>query len=154
MGECVEVENLPMDAVLGGVMQVDLLSLPPPPKRLKPQWTLRPFDETHSSLERIPFGDEGGGGGNQQPLRCTFHVPESVHLVPSEQPRVMAWDAHKKTWTTEGVHTTVNVILMLPQMGAVNEALDFRWWSITSRQELSDSWPFAQVIALTETLAV
>lgn len=102
-----EAAQFSPDMVLGGVMQVDLLSLPPAPKTIKPGWVVRPFNQSPDALERLPFGDEAPGNSSvQQPLRCTFRVPDSVHIVPTESPKVVVWDAANHCWTTEGVHVT------------------------------------------------
>jgi len=96
------------DMVLGGVMQVDLLAQPPPAKKLRPQWVLRPSRTTAVELERVPFGEDSASSASaQQPLRCTFRVPDSVFFVPTESPRIVTWDSKLEQWTSDGVNSQV-----------------------------------------------
>mmetsp|Transcript_10332 Transcript_10332/g.29508 ORF Transcript_10332/g.29508 Transcript_10332/m.29508 type:complete len:743 (-) Transcript_10332:171-2399(-) len=96
------------DLVLGGVMQVDLLAQSPPAKKLRPKWVLRPSRTPTVELERVPFGEDSPNSASaQQPLRCTFRIPDSVYFVPSESPRIVTWDAKISQWTSDGVNSQV-----------------------------------------------
>ena len=93
------------DMVLGGVMSVELLHLPPAPKVVKPGWVLRTANELTAELQRMPFGEDPGAVATQQPLRVNFHVPESVFVVPGDEERkIVVWDAATSAWITDGVN--------------------------------------------------
>ena len=92
------------DMILGGVMSVELMYLPPAPKVVKPGWILRTANVLTSELQRMPFGDDPGAVATQQPLRVNFHVPGSVYVVPNDDERkIVVWDAPSTSWTTDGV---------------------------------------------------
>ena len=101
----------PTDMVLGGVMTLDLLSLPPKPKRVKPQWVLRPTTEAFANSLQVadtPYSAEHTHNtGALAALRCTFQVPDSVFAVPEESPKVVAWDAATQQWSTDGIDPKV-----------------------------------------------
>jgi hypothetical protein len=94
---------------LGGVTVVDLLTLPPVPKRVK-GWTLRQVSGSGQSVSRMAYpiptaGGESGAGasvGNAAPLRLTLSLPRDV-VVADKMVRVGWWDEEAKTWSLEGV---------------------------------------------------
>jgi len=100
------------DMVLGGVMTLDILALPPKPKRVKPQWVLRPttvdFGSELQPADTPYSGESAGAGGGVAALRCTFQVPDSVFMVPEENPKVVAWDTQKLKWTMDGIDQNTN----------------------------------------------
>ena len=92
------------DLVLGGTMYLELVALPPAPKRVRPQWVLRPVTELSESLELLPYPLSGEHTAvvAPPPLRCTISVPEGV-IVPADSPRVAWWDEKAKCWSDEPV---------------------------------------------------
>jgi hypothetical protein len=89
--------------VVGGLLQVEFVLLPQPPKTVKGM-VMRASSVLGSSLQRVPYGDEHGASAITAPLKVSLHVPPSVYFVPSEEDRkVLFWDYHISQWTTEGV---------------------------------------------------
>lgn len=89
--------------VVGGLLQVEFVLLPPPPKTVKGM-VMRATSVLGSSLQRVPYGDEHGASAITAPLKVSLHVPPSVYFVPSEEDRtVLYWDFHTSQWTTQGV---------------------------------------------------
>jgi hypothetical protein len=95
------------DLVIGGLINVDILLLPPPPKQVKQQWVIRSSTVQSSELQRLHYGEEHGLGAILAPLKIHMHVPKSVYLVSSEALKVVLWDKKTNQWTTDGVHQDV-----------------------------------------------
>lgn len=109
--------------VLGGTLQLEVVELPPPPKEIKPKWTMQQLTglATNVKVMHFPPGAEidtpfvyAGGAvpAPNQYLRARVRVPESI-VVPTgfgdtdESPlRVAWWDTSRRSWidgTTSGV---------------------------------------------------
>lgn len=108
---------------LGGSIQLEVVELPPPPKEIKPKWTMQQLTGLATSVKvahfppgaevDTPFVYTGSGvPAPNQYLRARVVVPESI-IVPaapdgaSDSPlRVAWWDTSRKSWidgTTSGV---------------------------------------------------
>jgi hypothetical protein len=93
----------PTDLVVGGLLLVEFVLLPLPPKTVKGM-VMRQTSALGSSLQRVPYGDEHGASAITAPLKVHLHVPASVFFVPAEADRkVLHWDGHTLQWSTEGV---------------------------------------------------
>lgn len=94
------------DMPVGGVLQLDLLMLPEPPKRVK-GWTLRVAVPLAESLERHPYpasahGEVGAlAPTNVAPLKVRLTLPP--HTVLPREARVGWWDAATSSWQEDGV---------------------------------------------------
>ena len=90
---------------LGGVLSIELMALPQPPKKVK-GWTIRPVAEAGVPIVRQSYPTPAAGGdgmsGSAPPLRITFTVAPTV-LLPEGTPRVGGWDADAGAWKVEGI---------------------------------------------------
>ena len=94
---------------LGGVLSLELLTLPPPTKKVK-GWTLRQVTALCTTVHRQPYplpssaGDANSApmSNTAQPLRVTYVVPTSV-LVPDAAHQVGWFDPEAQAWKTDGV---------------------------------------------------
>ena len=90
---------------LGGVLSIELMALPQPPKKVK-GWTIRPVAEAGVPIVRQSYPTPAAGGdgmsGSAPPLRITFTVAPTV-LLPEGTPRVGGWDADAGSWKVEGI---------------------------------------------------
>ena len=110
---------------LGGVLNFELLSLPPLPKKIK-GWTMRPVTEMTNSVVHVQYPMPNADGvvvpGSAPPLRISFLVPATCLLPPNVEcpgdsveddegkekkpPRgftVGWWDAATHRWSTDDV---------------------------------------------------
>lgn len=101
------------DFVIGGLVNVDILLLPPPPKQVKQQWVIRSSTVQSSQLQYLHYGEDHGMGAILAPLKIHMHIPTSVYLISSEALKVVLWDVKNKKWTTEGVHQDVSVAFFI-----------------------------------------
>jgi hypothetical protein len=96
---------------LGGVTIVDLLTLPPPPKRVK-GWTLRHASTAQPAVTRMaypipPVGGESAAAAAAAaaaapPLRLMLTLPSDV-VVADKMVRVGWWDEDSGQWSLDGV---------------------------------------------------
>eukprot|EP00741_Cyanophora_paradoxa_P006968 tig00001065_g6741.t1 len=113
-------------SVLGPVISLELLALPPPPKKAR-GWTIRHVTALATNVQRLPYpippqggaaaapagaGGEGGAGGvapalsvapsaaTAPPMKVTYVLPPAV-LLREEKPRVGHWDPEEKQWREE-----------------------------------------------------
>jgi hypothetical protein len=89
---------------VGGMIRVDLLSIPPFSKRVK-TWTIRQVPSPGHELMRLPYPNTEQHSASTaiaaQPCKIEYKVPANV-LVP-KNPTVSWWDASEKKWSTEGI---------------------------------------------------
>ena len=111
---------------VGGMMCIEQLALPPPPKQAK-GWAMRELAHTCSSLQVIPYPTEdntqaaaataaGGAAApaaaaaaaaasaaqSNAPLRLSFHIPASVYL-PQQTPHFGWYDVNAHAWRQDGI---------------------------------------------------
>uniref|UniRef100_A0A6T8CF42 Uncharacterized protein n=1 Tax=Prymnesium polylepis TaxID=72548 RepID=A0A6T8CF42_9EUKA len=95
--------------VLGGMIMIELLTLPPSAKKIK-GWTLRPVTELTHTVQRIEYPIPPAGADAEAakaaaatapPLRLTYPLPS--HVVVPADPSVGWWDEETKSWKTVGV---------------------------------------------------
>jgi len=95
---------------VGGVFTVDLLALPPPPKKVK-GWTLRTLTPLAFDVNRLPYPIPPAGAdptlnpgqaAAPPPMVLTYKLPPELVLVDPE-PMVGWWDSEAQEWKTDGV---------------------------------------------------
>uniref|UniRef100_A0A6T7W6T2 IC97/Casc1 N-terminal domain-containing protein n=1 Tax=Pyramimonas obovata TaxID=1411642 RepID=A0A6T7W6T2_9CHLO len=95
---------------VGGVFTVDLLSLPPLPKKVK-GWTIRQVTPLATNVQKLPYPIPPAGGemaassanlANVLPMGLTFSLPKHVLLL-EEEPEVGWWDTEEEKWQTDGI---------------------------------------------------
>lgn len=94
---------------LGGVLNVELLSLPPVAKKIK-GWTLRPVTGLTTAVQRQPYPVPPAGSdassapppGSAPPLRIVYEIDKSI-ILPNTMHRVGWWDAEAQAWKVEGI---------------------------------------------------
>ena len=92
---------------LGGVLCLELLTLPPPTKKIK-GWTLRQVTALSTSVNRQPYpipsaaGESAPLAGSAPPLRVTYSIPPHVKL-PEGALQVGWFDAESQSWKIDGV---------------------------------------------------
>eukprot|EP01119_Soliformovum_irregulare_P025939 TRINITY_DN9739_c0_g1_i1.p1 TRINITY_DN9739_c0_g1~~TRINITY_DN9739_c0_g1_i1.p1 ORF type:complete len:675 (+),score=210.53 TRINITY_DN9739_c0_g1_i1:293-2317(+) len=102
---------------VGGILMVDLLALPPPPKKVK-GWTLRQVTPLATSVQRMTYppatgigldtttkGTAGVGSNlnaGWPPLRISYSLPPST-IITTDNPQVCWWDAEERSWKSNGI---------------------------------------------------
>lgn len=123
MGHCIGVRSLYTSfdtlspttcssLVVGGVIRVDLLSIPPFPKRVK-TWVIRtvPFAEKGqgpATFVRLPYPNTehvSTSSGALQPCKIEYVVPKTALIL--KEPQVSWWDTSTQDWSSENI-TDVN----------------------------------------------
>ena len=89
---------------LGGVLDIDLLNLPQPPKKVK-GWTMRVIDEMSDSVKRMQYPLPAADGsmplpGTAPPLIIKFNIDPSV-ILPEKVETVGFWDEDAEGWGTK-----------------------------------------------------
>jgi len=87
-----------VDEALGGVLTIDLLRIPPPPKRAR-GWTMRELN--HEKMSRFDYPLEGTVATASLAIKVSVLLLHDV-IFPSN-PRVGWWDSTNKTWCEEGI---------------------------------------------------
>jgi len=90
---------------LGGVVKIELLSLPPPAKKVK-GWTMRPVTEMSHTVLRQQYPVPGADGlipANAPPLRISYVIDKGVILREGEPQRVGWWDDKAQQWKTDEI---------------------------------------------------
>lgn len=123
--------NLPPPTInfvsVGGIINIEQLALPPPPKKAK-GWVMRDITPLSKSIQIVPYpaaseespagqspasaaaatiahGGALAGATSQAPLRVSFMLPGYVFLDDRE-PHFGWWDARFGCWRQEGVSLT------------------------------------------------
>lgn len=107
---------------VGGIISIEQLALPPPPKKAK-GWVMRDITALSKTIQIVPYpaaSEEGNaanaaaaaagpgalaGGTSQAPMRVSFMLPAYVFLDDRE-PHFGWWDARHSVWRQEGVSLT------------------------------------------------
>ncbi|XRB02501.1 cancer susceptibility candidate protein 1 [Pycnococcus provasolii] len=90
---------------VGGVFSVDLLSLPPGPKKAR-GWTVRLLTALAFAIQRLPYpipipGQETPA--DPPPMGVTFPLRRPLALMDKENPKIGWWDAEKGAWSQSGI---------------------------------------------------
>jgi len=118
MGHCIGVRSLytvydnisPFNCsalTVGGVIRVDLLSIPSFPKRVK-TWVMRTVPANGKQFLRLPYPNTENASsfsGALQPCKIEYVVPKTALVCPD--PQVSWWDPNNLEWSTENV-TDIN----------------------------------------------
>jgi cancer susceptibility candidate protein 1 len=94
----------PSHLPVGGMIRVDLLSIPPFSKRVK-GWTIRQIPPPGQELTRLPYPNTEHTNATQlavQPCKIEYKVPSHV-LLRQKNPTVSWWDTAVEKWSTEGI---------------------------------------------------
>jgi len=94
----------PSQMPVGGMIRVDLLSIPPFSKRVK-GWTIRQIPPPGQELTRLPYPNTEHTTATAiavQPCKIEYKVPSHV-LLRAKNPTVSWWDATIEKWSTEGI---------------------------------------------------
>lgn len=89
---------------VGGMIRVDLLSIPPFSKRVK-GWTIRQIPPPGQELTRLPYPNTEHTTATAiavQPCKIEYKVPSHV-LLRSKSPSVAWWDETVEKWSQEGI---------------------------------------------------
>jgi len=117
---------------VGGIISIEQLALPPPPKKAK-GWVMRDITALNKSIQVVPYPAASdadaaasaanqspaaaaaaaaagaaalaAGGASQAPMRVSFMLPAYVFLDDRE-PHFGWWDARHQCWRQEGVSLT------------------------------------------------
>ncbi|PRP81577.1 hypothetical protein PROFUN_01084 [Planoprotostelium fungivorum] len=102
---------------VGGILYMELLALPPPPKKVK-GWTLRQITPLANNVSRLNYppavgigvevanmnGMTGAVGANLgwAPLRVVYALPSHV-IIRDDVPVLGWWSKESNTWRTDGI---------------------------------------------------
>uniref|UniRef100_A0A7S3D973 IC97/Casc1 N-terminal domain-containing protein n=1 Tax=Palpitomonas bilix TaxID=652834 RepID=A0A7S3D973_9EUKA len=95
--------------VVGGVLSVDVINLPPPAKTIK-GWVMRPFNESEGFISKLAYPSPSTGGSGEgmapslstPPMRISYALPD--HIVSrADNPSVGWWNDEELKWNTEGM---------------------------------------------------
>ena len=101
-----EVRDASPWMTLGGVVDVDLLTLPPPSKKIK-GWTIRPVTEMSTTTVRMEYPIPAADGslppaGTAPPLRISYIIDPKV-ILPETIEHVGYWDAETSGWKEDAI---------------------------------------------------
>merc|ERR1712093_258050 len=85
---------------VGGMIRVDLLSIPPFTKKVK-GWTIRPIPPPGQELMRLAYPNTDHAtttSGALQPCKIEYKVPS--HVLVRKSPTVSWWDPVNEVWST------------------------------------------------------
>ncbi|CAK9006365.1 unnamed protein product [Durusdinium trenchii] len=114
IGHCIGVRSLyttfdsaqgkdPVQMSIGGMIRVDLLSIPPFSKKVK-GWTIRQVPAPGKELMKLPYPNTEHTTASTAiaaPCKIDYKVPS--HVLVSKNPVVSWWDASVERWSTEGI---------------------------------------------------
>lgn len=87
---------------IGGVLRVDLLSIPAPPKRVK-NWTV---SQSMDELDRLHYPSSDNisqvATGVLQPCKVEYCVPKNV-VIRTKEPTVCWWDPQGSQWIADNI---------------------------------------------------
>eukprot|EP00931_Biecheleriopsis_adriatica_P057438 TRINITY_DN3406_c0_g1_i2.p1 TRINITY_DN3406_c0_g1~~TRINITY_DN3406_c0_g1_i2.p1 ORF type:complete len:643 (+),score=161.51 TRINITY_DN3406_c0_g1_i2:87-2015(+) len=115
IGHCVGVRSLyttfdsaqdkdPTQMSIGGMIRVDLLSIPPFSRKVK-GWTIRQVPTPGQELLRLPYPNTDHANTSTTialyPVKIDYRVP--AHVLVSAAPEVSWWDTATERWSVEGI---------------------------------------------------
>merc|ERR550534_848074 len=115
MGHCIGVRAVytsydcaygkdPSQMSVGGMIRVDLLSIPPFSKKVK-GWTIRQVPPPGQELMRLPYPNNEHATTNTaiavQPCKVEYKVP--ANMLVGKSPTISWWDCQEEKWATEGI---------------------------------------------------
>lgn len=93
-----------VDVALGGVFSLELLAIPPPPKRAR-GWIMREVADETEPLKRLHYPLEGMVVSAALPVKVSLLLPSGVLYTPS--PRIGWWDLQAERWEEDGISDVV-----------------------------------------------
>jgi hypothetical protein len=129
---------------LGGVMRVDLISIPTFPKQVN-SWLMRTVLPPGQELTRLPYPNDTAApaAGTLQPCKLEFRVPDNV-VLRATKVTVSWWDENNSGWSDDNI-TEVHwdeeqrsisfFSLRLAAFSITQERhleLPYKWWQIRS----------------------
>ncbi|DAZ94336.1 TPA: LOW QUALITY PROTEIN: hypothetical protein N0F65_012139, partial [Lagenidium giganteum] len=101
-----------IDFALGGIYSIDLMAIPPPPKRAR-GWMMREVTDSGDQIKRLHYPLEGMVASAALPIKVSIALPSDVLFSPT--PRIGWWDPHSECWEEEGItevvlHPDTNVL--------------------------------------------
>mmetsp|Transcript_55421 Transcript_55421/g.154416 ORF Transcript_55421/g.154416 Transcript_55421/m.154416 type:complete len:639 (+) Transcript_55421:104-2020(+) len=114
MGHCIGVRSLyttydgscgkdRSQMAVGGMIRVDLLSIPPFSKKVK-GWTIRQIPSPGQELLRLPYPNTDTAASTAigaSPCKVEYKVP--AHAIVRKSPTISWWDTQTEAWSTEGI---------------------------------------------------
>jgi hypothetical protein len=132
----------PSNMPIGGMIRVDLLSIPPASRKVK-GWTLRQIPAPGQELLKLPYpntNDTGASNISVLPVKVEYKVPSKV--IVKRSPAISWWDEAKEAWSTEGISELVwepevrKVSFQTARLAAFSITqerhldLPYTWWSL------------------------
>mmetsp|Transcript_58642 Transcript_58642/g.148618 ORF Transcript_58642/g.148618 Transcript_58642/m.148618 type:complete len:652 (+) Transcript_58642:58-2013(+) len=115
MGHCIGVRSLytthdtvngkdPSQMSVGGMIRVDLLSIPPFSKRVK-GWTIRQVPPPGQELLRLPYPNTESTTTTAAIAvgQCKIEYKVPAHVLVGKNPNISWWDTQEEKWQTEGI---------------------------------------------------
>ncbi|GLE10190.1 hypothetical protein PINS_up022215 [Pythium insidiosum] len=93
------------DFALGGVLTLDLLAIPAPPRRAR-GWVMREVADAADRIKKLHYPLEGMVASAALPVKVSVQLPS--HVIYAATPRVGWWDPHTQTWEEDGI-TEINL---------------------------------------------
>lgn len=116
MGHCIGVRTFyttydsvcgkdPSQMSVGGMIRVDLLSIPPFSKKVK-GWTIRDIPAPGQELLKLPYPNtdthtQTSVSTAMQPCKVEYRVPP--HCIVRKSPEISWWDASAEAWSIDGI---------------------------------------------------
>lgn len=115
MGHCIGVRTLyttydscngrdPSQTSVGGMIRVDLLSIPPFSRKVK-GWTIRQVPAPGQEMQKLPYPNNEHAAATTavaaQPCKIEYKVP--AHVLVGKSPTISWWDENDEKWSTEGI---------------------------------------------------
>lgn len=89
-----------IDFALGGIFSLELLAIPPPPKRAR-GWMMREVADPNEPLKRLHYPLEGMVVSAALPVKVSLVLPADV--IYASTPRVGWWDPQGESWEEDGI---------------------------------------------------
>uniref|UniRef100_K3WYA1 IC97/Casc1 N-terminal domain-containing protein n=1 Tax=Globisporangium ultimum (strain ATCC 200006 / CBS 805.95 / DAOM BR144) TaxID=431595 RepID=K3WYA1_GLOUD len=93
-----------IDFALGGIFSLELLAIPPPPKRAR-GWMMREVADASEPLKRLSYPLEGMVVSAALPIKVSLLLPTDV--IVSCAPRIGWWDPQGESWEEDGISEVV-----------------------------------------------
>ncbi|KAF1316739.1 Casc1 protein, partial [Globisporangium splendens] len=93
-----------IDFALGGIFSLELLAIPPPPKRAR-GWMMREVADTSEPLKRLSYPLEGMVVSAVLPIEASLLLPTDA--IVSGTPRIGWWDLQAESWEEDGISEVV-----------------------------------------------
>merc|ERR1712139_218760 len=133
----------PSNMSVGGMIRVDLLSIPPFSKKVK-GWTIRQIPPPGQELTRLAYPNSDHAttstSGALQPCKIEYKVP--AHVLVRKNPTISWWDSQAEQWSTDNIGEitweaeTRKVSFFSQRLAAFSITqerhldLPYQWWNI------------------------